>query len=58
MTDLQIIESLLDIVVRQDELIRDLVFELKQQNALSDEIADRLYMTDKEQENIARELAP
>ena len=25
-----------------DELIRDLVFELKQQNALSDEIADRL----------------
>ncbi|MBR4472503.1 MAG: hypothetical protein IKS55_02590 [Oscillospiraceae bacterium] len=58
MTDLQIIESLLDIVVRQDELIRDLVFELKQQNALSDEIADRLYMTDKEQEDIARELAP
>ena len=58
MTDLQIIESLLDIVVRQDELIRDLVFELKQQNALSDEIADRLYMADKEQEDIARELAP
>lgn len=58
MTDLQIIESLLDIVVRQDELIRDLVFELKQQNALSDEIADRLTMTDKEQEDIARELAP
>ena len=58
MTDLQIIESLLDIVVRQDELIRDLVFELKQQNALSDEIADRLYMTDKEQDDIARELAP
>lgn len=58
MTDLQIIESLLDIVVRQDELIRDLVFELKQQNALSDEIADRLYMTDKAQEDIARELAP
>jgi len=58
MTDLQIIESLLDIVVKQDELIRDLVFELKQQNALSDEIADRLYMTDKAQEDIARELAP
>jgi hypothetical protein len=58
MTDLQIIESLLNIVVKQDELIRDLVFELKQQNALSDEIADRLYMTDKAQEDIARELAP
>jgi len=58
MTDLQIIESLLNIVVKQAELIRDLVFELKQQNALSDEIADRLYMTDKAQEDIARELAP
>lgn len=43
MTDLQIIESLCDIIARQSALIRELVTQIRAVDALSDETADALY---------------
>jgi phosphoenolpyruvate synthase/pyruvate phosphate dikinase len=58
MTDLQIVDSLIDLIAKQSELIRQLVYELKQQEALSDEIADGLYEADMRYENIFGEAKP
>ena len=46
MTDLQIFDSLCDIIARQAALIRELVTQLKQVDAISDETADKLYELD------------
>lgn len=56
MTDLQILDALMDQIDRQSQLIRALVYELKQQNAISDEIADRLYEADRSAEKILGEI--
>lgn len=57
MTDLQILDALMDQIDRQSQLIRALVYELKQQNAISDEIADRLYEADRSAEEILGEIS-
>ena len=44
MTDLQIFESLCDIIARQAEVIKELVTQIQEVDALSDETADKLYM--------------
>lgn len=56
MTDLQILDALMDQIDRQSQLIRALVYELKQQNAISDEIAGRLYEADRSAEKILGEI--
>ncbi len=43
MTDLQIFESLCDIIARQAEVIKSLVTQLQEVDAITDETADRLY---------------
>lgn len=43
MTDLQIFESLCDIIARQAEVIKSLVTQLQELDAITDETADRLY---------------
>ena len=43
MTDLQIFESLCDIIARQAAVIKELVTQIQEVDALSDETADRLY---------------
>lgn len=57
MTDLQILDALMDQIDRQSQLIRALVYELKQQNAISDEIADQLYEADRSAEKILGEIS-
>lgn len=57
MTDLQILDALMDQIDRQSQLIRALVYELKQQNAISDEIADRLHEADRSAEKILGEIS-
>ena len=57
MTDLQILDALMDQIDRQSQLTRALVYELKQQNAISDEIADRLYEADRSAEKILGETS-
>ena len=44
MTDLQIFESLCDIIARQAAVIKELVTQIQEVDALSDETADKLYM--------------
>ena len=44
MTDLQTIECLCSVIEQQAALIRELVTELKQAKAFSDEDAEKLYM--------------
>ncbi len=46
MTDLQIIDSLCTVIAQQSALIRELVFELRQLDAVSDEVAEKLYALD------------
>ena len=43
MTDLQIFESLCDIIARQAEVIKTLVTQLQELDAITDETADTLY---------------
>ena len=43
MTDLQIFESLCDIIARQAEVIKSLVTQLQEVDAITDETADTLY---------------
>ena len=43
MTDLQIFESLCDIIARQAEVIKTLVTQLQELDAITDETADSLY---------------
>lgn len=43
MTDLQIFESLCDIIARQAEVIKSLVTQLQEVDAITDETADALY---------------
>ena len=43
MTDLQIFESLCDIIARQAAVIKELVTQIQEVDALSDETADKLY---------------
>ena len=43
MTDLQIFESLCDIIARQAAVIKELVTQIQEVDAISDETADRLY---------------
>ena len=57
MTDLQILDALMDQIDRQSQLIRALVYELKQQNAISDEIAGQLYEADRSAEKILGETS-
>ena len=44
MTDLQIFESLCDIIARQAAVIKELVTQIQEVDALSDETADKRYM--------------
>lgn len=46
MTDLQLIDSLIDLVMQEADLIRQLAYELKQRDALSKEMAADLQETD------------
>ena len=43
MTDLQIFESLCDIIARQAEVIKALVTQVQELDAITDETADSLY---------------
>ena len=43
MTDLQIFESLCDIIARQAAVIKELVTQIQEVDAITDETADRLY---------------
>ena len=43
MTDIQIFESLCDIIARQAEVIKTLVTQLQELDAITDETADSLY---------------
>jgi hypothetical protein len=43
MTDVQIFESLCDIIARQAEVIKALVTQLQEIDAITDETADTLY---------------
>ena len=46
MTDLQIIESLCNVISQQAALIRELVTQLRQVDAIREETADQLYKLD------------
>ena len=43
MTDLQIFESLCDIIARQAAVIKELVTQIQEVDAITDETADSLY---------------
>lgn len=58
MTDLQLFESLCAIIGQQAEIIRDLTFELRQLDAVSDEVEERLYMLETACDELAEELQP
>ena len=48
MTDLQIFDALCDIISRQAKLIRELILQLKELDAISDETADALHELEKD----------
>lgn len=46
MTDLQIFDSLCNVISQQAALIRELITQLKQMDAISDDVADQMYELD------------